>query len=335
MHPLNSRSHRQELDEYTVVPRHSAVEPGGILGSACSQSVDGEGAAPEALAVQIGAENVVSVESRTIVVGPIISGELTPTREATVRAELGGAILHVAVEEAQAVSRGALLGRIEARTLDDTRLSAVSAMRSAENQLAVARRETERTEQLVEAGALAARELDVARNTIASAEAQLADARSRLASAERTIGDTVIRAPINGIVASRMVNTGDVVVPGTELFTHHRSLVHAARSVRPCGRPVAVCAWAQRWSSPCVDMTARSTGRIERIAPQADSTTRQVPIYVAIPNPAVGWWQACLPKDESSPVRRRACRAPERRQHQCAGHRGCCASATERPSASQ
>jgi multidrug efflux pump subunit AcrA (membrane-fusion protein) len=27
------------------------------------------------------------------------------------------------------------------------------------------------------------------------------------------------------------------------------------------------------------------TGRIERIAPQADSTTRQVPIYVAIPNP--------------------------------------------------
>jgi len=38
-----------------------------------------------------------------------------------------------------------------------------------------------------------------------------------------------------------------------------------------------------------VDFTVRGydrsfTGRIERIAPQADSTTRQVPIYVAIPN---------------------------------------------------
>jgi membrane fusion protein (multidrug efflux system) len=251
--------------------------------AACSQSVDGEGAAPEPLAVQIGAENVVSVESRTIVVGPIISGELAPTREATVRAELGGAILDVAVEEAQAVSRGTLLARIEARTLDDTRLSAVSALRSAENQLAVARRETERTERLVEAGALAARELDVARNTVASSEAAVADARSRLASAERAIGDTVIRAPFNGIVASRMVHTGDVVVPGTELF----------RIIDPSSMRLEATVPSEDLSQlrvgATVEFTVRGydrpfTGRIERIAPQADSTTRQVPIYVAIPN---------------------------------------------------
>ena len=136
-----------------------------VLSASCNQSVEGEGTAPAPLAVQIGAENVVAVESGTIVVGPIISGELQPTREATVRAELGGAILEVAVEEGQAVSKGGLLGRIETRTLEDARLSAVSALRSAENQLAVARRETERTEKLVEAGALAARELDVARST--------------------------------------------------------------------------------------------------------------------------------------------------------------------------
>jgi LytS/YehU family sensor histidine kinase len=41
----------------------------------------------------------------------------------------------------------------------------------------VARREVERTEQLVAAGALAQREQDLARNGVTSAEAQLADAR--------------------------------------------------------------------------------------------------------------------------------------------------------------
>jgi len=255
-----------------------------VLAASCSQSVDGESPAPEPLAVQIGAENVVSVESGTIIVGPIISGELTPTREATVRAELGGAILEVAVEEAQAVSRGALLARIETRTLDDARQSAASALRSAENQLAVARRETERTERLVEAGALAARELDVARNTVASGEAAVADARSRLASAERALGDTTIRAPFTGIVASRTVHTGDVVTPGTEMF----------RIIDPSSMRLEASVPSEDLSvlrvGATVDFTVRGydrsfTGRIERIAPQADSSTRQVPIYVAIPNP--------------------------------------------------
>src|SRR5688500_11949558 len=74
--------------------------------------------APEAPApVRIGAENVITVKRDTIVVGPIISGELRAQREANVRAEIGGSVTQVAVEEGQAVRRGALLGRIEMRTL--------------------------------------------------------------------------------------------------------------------------------------------------------------------------------------------------------------------------
>jgi RND family efflux transporter MFP subunit len=235
------------------------------------------------MAVQIGAENVVSVESGTIVVGPIISGELTPTREATIRAELGGSIVDVGVEEAQPVTKGVLLARIETRTLEDARQSAASALRSAENQLAVARRETERTERLVEAGALAARELDVARNTVSSAEAAVADAKSRLASADRTLGDTVIRAPFSGIIANRSVHTGDVVTPGTEMF----------RIIDPSSMRLEASVPSEDLSvlrvGANVEFTVRGydrpfTGRIERIAPQADPTTRQVPIYVAIPN---------------------------------------------------
>jgi membrane fusion protein (multidrug efflux system) len=254
-----------------------------VLTAACSQKVDGESAAPPPLAVQIGAENVVSVESGTIVVGPIISGELSPTREATVRAELGGAILEVGVEEAQPVTKGALLARIETRTLEDARQSTASSLRSAENQLAVARRETERTERLVEAGALAARELDVARNTVSSAEAAVADARSRLAGAERALGDTVIRAPFTGIVASRTVHAGDIVTPGTELF----------KIIDPSSMRLEASVPAEDLSmlraGATVDFTVRGydrsfSGRIERIAPQADPKTRQVPIYVAVPN---------------------------------------------------
>jgi RND family efflux transporter MFP subunit len=238
---------------------------------------------PAAPAVRIGSENVVVVSRDTIVVGPIVSGELRAAREATVRAEIGGSMTEVAVDEGQAVRRGALIGRIETRTLDDARQSAQSAVRSAENQLAVARREMERTETLVKAGALAARDLDVARNNVTAAEAQLADARSRLASAERQLGDTVLRAPIDGIVATRAVNAGDVVSVGTELFT----IIDPSSMRLEASVPSDDLSRLRIGST--VEFTVRGydqrfQGRIERIAPQADAATRQVPIYVAIPN---------------------------------------------------
>ena len=91
--------------------------------------------------------------------------------------------------------------------------------RNAENQLGVAQREVERTEKLVNAGAIAARDLDLVKSNVSAVEAQLADAKARLASAERQLGDAVIRAPIPGIVSMKSVNVGDVVSPGTELFT--------------------------------------------------------------------------------------------------------------------
>ena len=76
---------------------------------------------PPPAPIVIGSENVVTVQRGTVIVGPIISGELRPQREATVRAELGGSMLQVTVEEGQTVRRGQLLGRIETRTLESAR----------------------------------------------------------------------------------------------------------------------------------------------------------------------------------------------------------------------
>lgn len=253
--------------------------------SACNGEPPESEAPPAAAApaVQIGPENVVAVKRGTIVVGPMISGELRAENEATVRAELGGAMLQVTVEEGQAVRKGALLGRIDARSLGDARLSAMSAVRSAENQLAVARREAERTEELVKAGALAARDLDVSRSNVSAAEAQLADARARLASAETQLGDAVLRSPINGVVADRAVNVGDVVSPGTALFTiidpSSMRLEAAVPSddLRALRTGAGVQFRVRGYDEPF-------EGHIERIAPQADPSTRQVPIFVSVPN---------------------------------------------------
>lgn len=260
------------------------VAAAAAVAAACSgEAKDSADAAAEASSILVGQENVITVATATLVSGPILSGELRPARESVLRAQLGGAMLQVSVEEGQSVRRDAFLGRIDARALEDARRSAESAVKSAETQQSVAQRELERAETLVKAGALAAREVDITRNNVTSAEAQLADARARLVTAEKQLGDAVIRSPIAGIVANRAVNAGDIVAPGTELFTVvDPSSMRLEASVPSESLPEV------RIGAP-VEFRVRGyeqpfQGRIERIAPQTDSATRQLPIYVAIPN---------------------------------------------------
>jgi RND family efflux transporter MFP subunit len=192
-------------------------------------------------------------------------------------------MIEVAVDEGQAVERGALLGRIDAPTLEEARLSAASAVGSAENQLALARKEAERTALLVSGGALAVRDLDLANSRVAAAEAQLADARLRLASAQSSLGDAVIHAPLQGVVSDRAVNNGDVVGPGTALFTIiDPSSMRLEASVPADGLQALKVGAVVQFRVRGYDEPFE--GRIERIAPQADPATRQVPIYVAISN---------------------------------------------------
>ena len=260
----------------------------GVMVSACGGAPAADKAAPAAApappaAVQVGQENVVIVHRERLLVGPIISGQLKAVNEATVRAQQGGSMLEVTREEGQTVTRGQMLGRIEARTLIEQRISAESAVRLAENQLASARRESDRTAQLVTAGAIATRDLDLSRTTVANAEASLADAQARLAAVDRQLGEAVIVAPLSGIVSDRAVNRGDVVTVGMPLFTIvdlsslrlEAAVPSEELGLLKVGVPVEFT--VRGYSEPL-------SGRIERIAPQADPATRQVTIFVAIPN---------------------------------------------------
>ncbi|HXK62421.1 MAG TPA: efflux RND transporter periplasmic adaptor subunit [Acidobacteriota bacterium] len=234
--------------------------------------------------VIIGPENTTTAAIQEILTGPLISGTLQPKKEATVRAEVGGAVLEVRGEEGETVRKGALLARIEAGALNDAVLSAESAVRSAENALETAIREEQRTGRLVEVGALAERDLETAANAVASAQAQLADARSRLVAAREQLSKATLYSPLDGVIAERPVNAGDIVTPGTVLFT----IVDPTRLELQASVPADELPHLRIGTT--VDFQIRGafkehfTGRIERISPVADPLTRQVSIFVDVPN---------------------------------------------------
>ncbi|HSL70407.1 MAG TPA: efflux RND transporter periplasmic adaptor subunit, partial [Longimicrobiales bacterium] len=234
--------------------------------------------------VTITPENIAVVAVDTIQSGPTISGALMPDRAATIRAEVSGSVLQTYAEKGQTVARGALLARIDEAALRESFLSAKSGVRSAEQAAQVARRNAERAAALAEAGAISQRELEETRSAATNAEALLADAAARLSLAEKQLANTQIRAPFAGIVSDKPVSAGDVVSPGTALFT----VVDPTQMKLEAAVPAAQLG-ALRIGSPVQFVvqgyTGRVfTGRLQRINPAADPVTRQVGVYVSLPN---------------------------------------------------
>jgi RND family efflux transporter MFP subunit len=256
----------------------------GVAGTACGNDASSAAETPAAAAVvQLSPENVARAEVGEIAAGPAISGELTAAREATMRAQVGGSLVALPVDRGQPVREGAVVARISSRDLEAALQSAKVAVASAETTLIVARADHERTETLVKGGALAARELDQTRNALSNAEAQRAAAEARLTSVRQQIEDTTVRAPFSGIVSERPASLGDVVTPGAELVTiidpsslRLEALVPSdqIQDVRP-GAPVHVS--IRGVAKPVA-------GTVERISPSADPVTRQVSIFVSVPN---------------------------------------------------
>ena len=255
-----------------------------VLLAACGREPAPDATAEDA-PLAVGRESVYRVEMARLSTGPALSGSLEPERQASVRAEVPGSVLSISAEEGQAVAEGATLARIDDSGLREGLLSAQSSVRSAEQQLTVARRNAERAEALVKGGAIPEREAESARWNVTNAQAQLADARSRLALAREQLGKTVVRAPFAGVVSERAVAAGDTVQPGSELFT-----IVDPKRMRLAAQVPAERLGELQIGTP-VDFTiaglpGRFQGRIERINPVVDPATRQVEIHVSLPNDA-------------------------------------------------
>ena len=252
------------------------------LGS-CKKKAPDTGMAAADPVVLIGRENIAVAKLEELRSGPPISGSLEAATEARVRAELGGRVERTFADEGQRVHRGVLLARLDDTAVRDAYLSAKSSVRSAESALLNAQRNAERAGRLAQAGALPERDLETAQLNATNAEGALADAQARLALAAKQLASTMVRAPISGAVSERAVDPGDVVQVGAALFTIVDLSSLRLEATVPVeeidrlkvGAPVEfnVSGYDRRFS-----------GRIERINPAVDPATRQIRIYVVIPN---------------------------------------------------
>lgn len=257
-----------------------------ITASACSNEQAAASTttnAPVAATVQLAPENVITASISDIASGPTISGQLTPARKASVRAQVGGSIVALTVDRGQTVSAGAEIAKISSRDLESASQSAEAAVKSADIALNVATAERQRTEALVKGGALAARDLEQAQNAVSSAEAQVAAARARQRSNWQQLDDTSVKAPFAGIVSERPASLGDVVAPGAEIVSIIDPSSMRLEALVPSDQIESIRRGAKARFS-IRGASGDVVGTVDRISPSADPVTRQVSIFITVPN---------------------------------------------------
>jgi membrane fusion protein (multidrug efflux system) len=197
-----------------------------------------------------------------------VTGTVEPLRSVGVNAQMGGAVVAVAVEEGDAVQRGSVMAR-----LDDRELTAQ--LESARASWEVARDNFARAQQLRERTVITQAEFDAARAAEAAARASLDQLRTRLSYA-------VVRAPASGVVTLKAVEVGAVVGAQTQLFT----IAEVSTLVTRVGVSELDVGALRDGQTARVMLDAypgqRFDGRIRRIFPSADPATRLVPVEVAL-----------------------------------------------------
>ena len=266
----------------------SLAAPAAVLALVLAFAACGKKADPKPAAtapVVLGPENLAVARDTTLASGPTISGALAAEREADVRAEVGGSVVSVSAEQGQRVAAGAVLARIDDTAVRDQYLSARAAVRTAQENLQVSRRNTERSERLAQAGAVSDRDLEATRASTTNATGMLADAQARLATAQKQLERTTIRAPFAGIVSERKVSAGDVVQSGGQLFTVIDPASMRLEASVPADQLGAAPGRLHRSSSASTaSPTGASTAASSASIPRWTRRRGQVRIYVSIPN---------------------------------------------------
>ena len=254
-----------------------------LVVSACAKKGDATTTATVAPTQTIGPENIAVARTDTLRSGPPISGTLVAERDARIRSELAGAVQQTYVESGQRVDAGTVMARIDDAAVRDAEMSAKSALTQALVAAEQAARELQRAKTLLAAGAIAERDVEAAERGNLIAQSALADVKARLASAEKSMRNTVIRAPFAGVVSEKTVSPGDIVSPGTALFTviDPRSLRLEASVPTSALSDVRVGAPVTFTVNGFEDRTL--LGRITRVSPTVDPQTKQVRLMASVP----------------------------------------------------
>jgi RND family efflux transporter MFP subunit len=248
--------------------------------AACGQAGGTQATTAPAAPLLLAAEDLHTVRNSALTSGPSITGSIQPERRADLRAEVAAMVMKVYKENGDMVHTGDLLVTLDSTAIRDALMSAEASQRAAEQAYDQAQRQFERMKTLRASGMTSAQALDDAEGRRNSAQSDVEAAKARVVLARQQMQRTEVRAPFDGVVTERKASPGDTAQVGKELM----------KVIDPNSMRFEAMVSAEHVGAVAAGQTVRFrvngygdqefAGRVRRVSPAANPTTRQVEMLV-------------------------------------------------------
>ena len=237
--------------------------------------------APVEAGIELAATDVFAARSLELSQGLPITGSLRAVNSALVKARVAGELQGLLVREGDRVRQGQEIARIDPTEYQARLLQAREQADAARTQVEIAQRQYDNNKALVDQGFISRTALETSQSSLAGAQATHKAALAAVEVARKTLDDTVLRAPIAGLVSQRLAQPGErlgvdarvvEIVDPTRLELE--ASVGAAESVQVREGQLARIA--------IEGLAAPVEARVVRINPAAQAGTRSVPVYLSV-----------------------------------------------------
>jgi membrane fusion protein (multidrug efflux system) len=214
----------------------------------------------------------------------LASGSLRAVNQAAVKARVAGEVRDVLVREGEAVQAGQVLIKMDTAEYQARLAQTKGALMAARGQLDIATKARDNNKALLAKGFISQNAFDNAASQYQIALANVDSAQGALDVAQKALGDTVIRAPISGLVSSRSVQPGEKVSPDNRLL----DVVDLRQMEMEAAVPttdIMHIALGQEVQVKVEGFSATLTGKVVRINPSTQAGSRSIMVYIQVDNP--------------------------------------------------
>ncbi len=198
----------------------------------------------------------------------------------TISAEITGRALTIHTEAGSFVRKGEKLASLDCRSYILAKKQADAALKVTEAQLNLTRKQLKRNQRLIKNGTIPR---EIFEKTEAAQQSSLADIalkKSVIENAQLTINRCSIKAPFSGQITQRMVQQGQLVLPGTPLF---QLMQDQALEIKANLPETAIEKVKEINSIEFVSNEKRIKTSIRSIIQNIDATTRTQEVRLSLP----------------------------------------------------